>query len=661
MKKIIDTIYSKPITFMAVIAVVTNICIEILSRNSFSSFASYIIETPLAFIFNTAIIMLTLSVSLFFRRRIFMTSMITLLWLALGIANKFMLVSGNTPLTIFHIANFGSAIKLSSIYMTIFETVLILLAIIAAVLVGCFLWKKMPKAYRNMRKAVFSLGILLVICSFMAFTASAASPDFSDLSTAYEKYGFAYCFSYSALNMGIERPANYSKEAVDDIVEKIDIQDTEPEIKPNIIFVQLESFFDVKTLKNVEFSQDPIPNFTKLKEEFPSGYLTVSSIGGGTSNTEFEVMSGISLFHFGIGEYPYLTYLSENTCETVMRNLSEYGYTSTAIHSYTGTFYQRHEVFKNLGFDRFVSEEFMDIKERNALSWAKDSQILPYIKESLTSTDGPDFIYTITVQAHGKYLTEESEDQYIIDTNGENGEIKPQMDYYVNQINEVDMFIGELIEEYSTYEEPTVIVFFGDHLPALEIESNDLENGDIYKTEYVIWSNFGLEAEDKDIEADQLSARVTSLLGMTNGTLNKLNTYYGEDENFASMSEMLAYDILYGENFTGAQKYLPTDTTMGLDVIYLTECWFENGDFYVKGENFNCNSKITIDNGVKKETEFIDENTLVIRNLMTFSTFTVSVAQVASDNTVLNTANILLCEAHNPLKTIITDINNSIQ
>lgn len=661
MKKIIDTVFSKPITFMAIIAVITNICIEVLSRDSLESFASYIIKFPQAFLFNTAIIMLTMSVSLFFKRRIFMMSLITLLWITLGIANKFMLVSGNTPLTIFHIANFGSAIKLSSIYMTIFEIVLILLAIVAAVLVSCYLWKNMPKAYRNMRKAVFSLGTLFALCSVMAFTASAASPDFSDLSTAYEKYGFAYCFSYSVLNMGIEQPKNYSEEAVAEIVEKIDVEDTEPEIKPNIIFVQLESFFDVKTLKNIALSQDPVPNFTKLKEEYPSGYLTVSSIGGGTSNTEFEVMSGISLSHFGIGEYPYLTYLSENSCETVMRNLSEYGYTSTAIHSYTGTFYQRNEVFKKLGFDRFVSEEFMNIKERNVLTWAKDSQFLPYIKESITSTAGPDFIYTITVQAHGKYLTEESEDPYAIDANVENAEIKPQMDYYVNQINEVDMFIGDLVAEYSEFDEPTVIVFFGDHLPALEIGSEDLKNGNIYKTEYVIWSNFELCAEDKDIEANQLAARVTSLLNMTNGTVNKLNTYYGEDENFEAMSKMLAYDILYGKNFAKAPQYEPTEMTMGLDLIKLTDCYFENGNFYVKGENFNSNSKITVDGNIKNETEFIDEKTLVVKNLITFSTFTVSVAQVASDGTVLDTANILLCGAQNPLKSIINDLNNSIK
>ena len=118
MKKIIDAVFSKPITFIAVLSVIINVCIEVLSRDSLSSFLSYITQSPITFLCNTAIIMLTLSVSLLFKRRIFIISAITILWVALGIANKFMLVSGNTPLTIFHIANFGSAIKLSNVHLS---------------------------------------------------------------------------------------------------------------------------------------------------------------------------------------------------------------------------------------------------------------------------------------------------------------------------------------------------------------------------------------------------------------------------------------------------------------------------------------------------------------------------------------------------------------
>lgn len=653
MKKIIDTAFSRAIVLMVAAAVGINICIELLSRGSISSLIAYITQTPFTFIFNTAIILFTISVALFFKQRIFVASFICLLWVVLGVANKFMLISGNTPLTVFHLANIESAVKLSSIYMTTFEIILIIFAIIVAIAGGIFLWRKSPKAVKNIKKALLTFAILFLSCALMSSITSANSPDFTDVSSAYEQYGFAYCFSYSVLNSGIKQPVDYSEEKIAEITAKIDIPDSQPEVKPNVIFVQLESFFDVKDLKNVEFSQDPIPNFTKLKGDFPSGYLTVSSVGGGTANTEFEIMTGISLSHFSIGEYPYLTMLTTKPCESIMRNLSEYGYTSTAIHSYTGTFYKRNEVFKNLGFDRFISEEFMAVNERNILSWAKDSQITPYIKETLTSTEGPDFIYTITVQSHGKYLTEEPETPYTITSNIDDEIIKPQMDYYANQINEVDTFIGDLVKTYENYPEPTVIVFFGDHLPALDIKNEELNNGDVYKTEYVIWSNFEIEAEDENLEAEYLSAHVTSLLNLTNGKVNKLNTYCREDETFNKMAEMLNYDILFGTNYANTKTYTPTEMTMGLGLIKVDSYYFEDSVLYVKGKNFNQNSKITIDGNVKNDTEFIDENTLRVNLLLVLDSFTLSVAQVSNANEFLGTANRIICEVDNPLKALI--------
>ena len=192
MKKFFNTVFSTPITVIFLVSTATNLFIEALSRNSLTSLFSYIFQTPLTFLFNLAIIMLTLSVSLFFKRQVFMMSVVTLLWISLGIANKFMLISANTPLTIFHIANVGSGIKLSSIYMTIFEIILILTAIIAALIFVYLLWRKMPKAIRNIKRAVFSLSLLLVTCAAMSFATSAQALDFSDMSSAYEKYGFAY-------------------------------------------------------------------------------------------------------------------------------------------------------------------------------------------------------------------------------------------------------------------------------------------------------------------------------------------------------------------------------------------------------------------------------------------------------------------------------------
>ena len=121
----------------------------------------------------------------------------------------------------------------------------------------------------------------------------------------------------------------------------------------------MESFFDVKDIKGVTFSEDPIPNFTALKQICPSGYLTVPFIGSGTANTEFEMLTGMNIDYFSPGEYPYIMALRNNVCESIPYLLKKRGYTSHTMHNNTGTFYSRNEVYPNLGFDTFIPLEYM--------------------------------------------------------------------------------------------------------------------------------------------------------------------------------------------------------------------------------------------------------------------------------------------------------------
>ena len=123
---------------------------------------------------------------------------------------------------------------------------------------------------------------------------------------------------------------------------------------PNIIMLQLESIINPTHMIDLEFSEDPVPNFRKLKEQFSSGYLKVPSVGAGTANTEFEVISGMNLEFFGAGEYPYKTILRKTTAESINYDLKDLGYSTHAIHNNKGTFYTRQKVFKMLGFDTFT-------------------------------------------------------------------------------------------------------------------------------------------------------------------------------------------------------------------------------------------------------------------------------------------------------------------
>ena len=148
--------------------------------------------------------------------------------------------------------------------------------------------------------------------------------------------------------------------------------------------------------------------------------------------------------------------------------------------NHSGTFYNRNEVYANLGFDTFTSLEYMHNVQFNPIGWAKDYVLTPEIMHALSSTEGKDMIYAISVQAHGKYPSTVIDETQKITVSGiENEADKNAFEYYVNQLYETDAFIGNLIYELSNYEEKVVLVLFGDHLPNFDFE-------DVYKRQAVV-------------------------------------------------------------------------------------------------------------------------------------------------------------------------------
>ena len=177
-----------------------------------------------------------------------------------------------------------------------------------------------------------AVGTVLIIClSIFQYIPS----NLADLNEAYDTYGFTYCFSRSIFDRGISEPEEYSAYTIEEILSSIGSEkNQEPEKMPNIIMVQLESFMDINLFSKLTFATNPVPNFTKLKETCTSGKMYVPSVGAGTANTEFEVLTGMSLDYFGPGEYPYTTILRETTGESVAYDLKDYGYSSHAIHNH---------------------------------------------------------------------------------------------------------------------------------------------------------------------------------------------------------------------------------------------------------------------------------------------------------------------------------------
>ena len=167
----------------------------------------------------------------------------------------------------------------------------------------------------------------------------------------------------------------------------------------------------------------------------------------------------------------------------------------------------------------------------------------------------------ISVQGHGKYPTEQLiQNPNINITAAPNEELKWKYEYYVNQIYEMDKFVKRLTDELEKFDEPTVLVMFGDHIPALDITEETYALKDLYKTQYLIWSNFKTEKIDQDVKAYELSSILFERLGIHAGNIIQ----YGQnvDRNnpeYLKGLETLAYDVLYGKKYMYGEKSIVKD------------------------------------------------------------------------------------------------------
>ncbi len=623
--------------------------IEMLNKRSIVKGFTCLFTDPLVFIINYLIVFATVSVVLLLRKRAAAIIALNAVWIGLGVANYVMKGYRETPFSATDIKIAGSVADIIEKYLSPKSFIVILMLLIVAVLLVIYIWLKTPK-YSKKINYFFNILIMATVmmstlgCVKLAIKADIVSEKFPNMSIAYQDYGFVYCFSCSVVNTGVERPASYSAASIEEIKDTIESTvtvDADNVQTPNIIFLQLESFFDVNKMVDLELSEDPIPNFNKLKEEFPSGFLTVNNIGYGTANTEFEVMTGLNLDDFGPGEFPYKTVLKNQTCESIAYVLKDYGYATHAMHNNNATFYSRHKVFKNLGYDTYTSVEFMNPEEFTEVGWAKDKVLTEEIVKVLESTDEKDYLYCISVQGHGTYPEESVIDEPAILVSGL-GDTKReyQFEFYVNQLKEMDDFILELTTALDAIDEDTILVMYGDHFPSLGIEESELSEGTLYQTEYIVWNNFGLKLADKDIETYQLYSRVLQSINIDGGYINKYHQIYQDKDNYLGQLQALTYDMLYGDMyiFDGTNPYISTDLSLGTypivikkvskdyDMKYDEDGNEEENAYLITGENFTVYSEVSI-NGDQIDTEFVDESTLRVvldEPLESFSTVVVN-------------------------------------
>ena len=607
-------------------AFLLNLIIETLARKGFTVI-EFMIDSPVVFLYNTLLIFATLVIATVFSRRVFFVTAITFVWLAIGIANGVILTQRITPFTMKDLSNLTDGMSLLTNYFTKIQIVGVFAGVIILTLAFVILWIKGPKKKGKVNhKRNITVAILVVALTFGAtaglIKVGVLSTFFGNLGYAYSDYGVPYCFINTWLNTGINKPRNYSEEAVKNLFDKSELNEdgTMTPVKkdvdenyPNIIFLQLESFVDPNLFNHIELSENPVPFFQSLVKNYSSGDLKVPACGAGTANTEFEVMTGISVKFFGPGEYPFKSVLKEQAAESAAQDLKYMGFATHAIHNHRALFYNRNQVFDNIGYDSFTSVEYMNDVAKTPKNWAKDSVLVDQILDSMKITDERDYTYTISVQGHGKYPTEQvitSPEIQVIYAPSE--EIKWKYEYYVNQIHEMDEFLKELTSKLEKFDEDVVLVLYGDHIPALDVSEETYDAKNLYTTQYVIWSNFDMEKKDKNLTAYQLTAEVFDRLGIHEGTVFKYHQNTDRNEKgYLTGLKMLSYDILYGKNYIygGKNPFQSGGMKMGIKDIVIEGVTKVGDKYYIKGKNFTEYSKITL-NGKVLETIYLNPTLL---------------------------------------------------
>ena len=584
---------------------------------------------PVVFLYNTLIIFATLTLALLFRRRRFVLLMISIVWLGIGTANGVILMNRMTPFTLYDCTNFADGLTIATTYFSKIQIILFLVALALGVAAIVLIFIRSEK-WKNISYKKSLAVILIAVAAAAGSTvllqkAGTISSFFGNLNYAYRDYGMPYCFISTSVNGGISRPRGYSEEMIADILENKTAKGTDTRLKekedstehPNIIVLQMESFTVAQDYANIKVSKDPTPVFNKLYKNYSSGSFVVPACGAGTANTEFEVLTGISAKFFGPGEYPYKGKLRENVLESMAYVTRSHGYNTAALHNHRALFYNRNEVYANLGFNTFTSVEYMNNVSFTPTNWCKDRVLTGEIMEIMKSTEERDFMHVISVEGHGAYPTNRVFKNPYTEVTAEDEETKWKYEYYLNECHEMDTFIGDLIDKIEESGEPTVMIIYGDHIPALDVKEENYKQKDLYRTRYVIWDNIGLPKTDRNIYSFESGAILLEDAGLGHEGIifdyQQSNDRKKDKTTYLADQEALAYDMLYGKQYAygGEEPYEPVNMKMGHKSIEIKDLVKIGDRYYIRGDNFTERSIISMD-GKQLSTVYLSPTLLAL-------------------------------------------------
>lgn len=327
----------------------------------------------------------------------------------------------------------------------------------------------------------------------------------------HSKDGFFVSFILDIHFLQIEEPKNYSDEYALSLLNEQEVEKVEtPEELPDIIAIMDETFSDPAVLGEFETNKDYMPFVHSiLRGEVAntiSGYTDVSVLGGNTANSEFEFLTGNSMAFFQNGSVPYLQYIRDGI-STIVPQLEEYGYTTYGTHPYRAKGWNREFIYDLMGFDyRYFQGSFpFEDKLRNYVS---DEADFKSILEWRNNTEGPFFMFNVTMQNHSNYGGDFDNFDPQIVAKFKNTYSNKYLNKYLSLMYETDQDVASLLSELSQSDRKTIVVFWGDHQPndyvvrpiykeyGLDFDNQTYEQQQQrQKTPFFIWANYDIQEQ----------------------------------------------------------------------------------------------------------------------------------------------------------------------
>ena len=437
------------------------------------------------------------------------------------------------------------------------------------------------------------------------------TPDMWMQNRYYRNYGVIAGFLTNIQNLKVDKPENYSQSTVKEILQKASSEDLAPTFEgsykesgqtqvtqPNIIFIMDESFWDVSELEayGVQFDQEVTPNLQRLKQTAAYGKAYSPSFGGGTCDVEFEALTGYSVEFLPSGCKPFQQHVTRSMF-SIASYLKEQGYATEAIHGYYAKFWSRNTAYPNLGIDRFIAlEDFVNPEKKRSVYWGNglvtDAEMArQVIREwEARDTSQPMFMHVVTMQNHTSYNEANYPEEELVGiTNAPEGISEKTLGAlrdFATGVKEADAMLGTLTDYFSQVDEPTIIVFWGDHYNPIgsgyEVytatgyaSSANSESPELHQMPLLIWSNYWNGSVDLGtIAAYEISPVMMQLYGLEQPPffqylLNQLSAYRSrtrgvtiEPDSTATTQPLteaqrewfdnhwlLQYDLMFGQQY----------------------------------------------------------------------------------------------------------------